>query len=542
MPSVYRREVVMMRKLANRYVDACCLGAMVLAAFLLRYVCMPTYQVIAADGPSYIAIAREILEHHTAKGSIHYPPFYPLLIAIVSLVTKDFESAGMIISLVMGSLLLVPVFLLGRSLFGRDVGYIAAAIALVWPEFVSLSGVVLAHSTYFTLLTAGLYLLWVSMTKERVLVAVVGGATLAVAYLSRQEAFISLFAVCLFTSALIWYRERTVKRILPMVVAFLTFFALIFPYVLLVHEIMGFWTLAGKSVVTLTDCLSAYLQRPDLNRDPSFSKIGYLELLSRYPGYFPYNIKKNLVELFSAIPTPLIIFSVLGFVAGRREENYPYWRAFVAGTLSPIIALIVLFFVSGAYVAPYMPILFVLCGRGMLVSERWLSEKLLCSGSKKAGVQMVSLFLVLGYVGITAYREMPHSSSPPYTPEMDGGRYDQKLMGKMLQKELSAGSKIMTRSGRIAFYSGFPWVDIPQTDLAAILKTARENRVRYLIVDGQLVMLRPQLGELLSPLGFVRDGGIVRYNGTQEVLPGLFLKLLFTDNTSLGVVVYEFKY
>lgn len=523
--------------LESRYFQTLFLAFLVVAGFLLRYVSISAYQVIAADGPSYIAIAKEIINNHTAKGSIHYPPFYPLLIALVSFVTKDFESAGVMVSLVMGSLLVIPVYLLGKSFFGKGVGYIAAVITVVWPEFVFLSGVVLSTSTYITLSFAGLYLLWLAHSSGRLIPAVFSGLFVTAAYLSRQEAFISMTAICFFLAAATLWRERSFRQLTPLMTAFGIFVLFSFPYIWMVHEVMGIWTLAGKSVVTLTDTLGYYLGRPDLNRDPSFGHTSYMDLVTKYPGYFSFIIKKNFTELIKIMPIPLVIFSLAGFFALRNNSQGWSIRAFILGTLSPVCVLLTVFLISSAYIAPYIPFMLILCGQGLISTEAYLAGRLKVEAH---GFRYVTAVLVIGYVLNLAYHEIPWVSPKPYELKMDGGRYDQKLLGKLLKQHLPPGATIMTRSGRIAFYSGLPWVDMPQADLETILTTAREKKVRYLIVHGELEILRPQLAGLLLPL-MTEQNRLEIYANGEEILPGLFRKLRYTDLASQGVVVYEFR-
>jgi len=508
----------------------------VVAAFLLRYAAIQPYQVIAADGPSYVSISRQIFERFSFAGSIHYPPFYPLLIGLAHLLFPDYETAGMAVSLVMGSLLPVPVYLLGRELFGRGAGCIAAAVVIVWPEFVIQSSTVLAYATYFTLLMSGLYLLWLAHTRKTLLPAVGSGLFVAAAYLSRQEAFISLFVICSALGVVTLYRERRVAPLVPLLVAFGVFAVAILPYVVMVHRVMGIWTLAGKSVVTLTDCLSYYLNRFDLQREPGFAKIGYLDLIRTYPGYFPFIIKKNATELVNVLPLPLVLFALAGYVVPRKDARGGDVRAFIAGALAPVAVLLAVFLVSGAYIAPYVPFLLILAGHGVLSVEDGL-RRLLARSPGPAGFRWLSALLVLGYLLPAAYHQLPHGKPQPYTLAMDGGRYDHKQLGRILKTQLPAGAVIMTRSGRIAFYSGHPWVDIPQADFWTILTTARQNKVRYLIVSGDLAQLRPQLALLLTPLDLAR-GGVEMLDGG-ETFPGLARRMVYTAPESQGVVVYE---
>lgn len=509
-------------------------------AFLFRYVSIPPYQVIAGDGPSYVSISRQIFEQFSFTGSIHYPPFYPILIGLANLLLHDHEAAGMAVSLVMGSLLPLPVYLLGRDMFSRWAGGVAAAITLVWSEFVFQSSTVLAYSTYFTLLMSGMYLLWLAHTRCRLLPAAGSGLLFAAAYLSRQEAFISLSAVCCCLAGSTLVRERSVARLKPLLVAYGVFFAVALPYIIMVHQVMGIWTMAGKSVVTLTDCLGYYLERPDLNRDPSFAKIGIVEIIRRYPGYIPYSLRVNLAELRAVLPLPLVFAAVVGFVVGKRGESGNAARWFILGGLFPVVILLAIFLISSAYIAPYLPVLFILCGHGMVATERAVREKLSKRETGGGRVPWVTCAIAGWYVLSSAPHAVPWKKPPPYYMEMDQGRYGQKIAGLVLKKYLLPGATIMTRSGRIGFYSGHPRVDIPQADLPTILATARENKVRYLVVEGMLTRLRPQLGKLLDP---VRGGdvkGVQIYPQPEEVLPGLVLRLVYTDYQIDAVAVYEF--
>jgi len=513
---------------------------LVLAAFLLRYLSIPPYQVIAADGPSYIAISRQIFERFDFTGSIHYPPFYPVLIGLANQLLHDYEAAGRWVSLITGSLLPLPVYLLGRGVYGRGAGYLAAAIVLVWPEFIFQSSTVLAYSTYFTLLVTGLWLLWLAHDRKGSVQATASGLVMAAAYLTRQEAFISLVAVCFCLATATLWRERTLGSLKPLLVACAVFAAAVFPYVLMVHNVMGIWTMAGKSVVTLTDALGYYLNRFDLNREPGFAKIGIMDLIRDYPGYFPHTFKVNLAALRNIVPLPLLIGAAAGFLFSGRGASGPGARWFIAGALFPVFILLTVFLVSGAYVAPYLPFVFILCGHGMVSLEMALLERFAGRRPAAGGICWLTAAVVSAYVLHGAWQTLRWKPPPPYDLEMDGGRYDEKLMGMMLKRYLPPGSLIMTRSGRIAFYSGLPRVDIPQADLATIIQTAREQQVRYLVVDGRQITLRPQLGVLLDPLRGPDSRVFVIHPQGQEVLPGLFFRMLFTDYETQGVVVYEF--
>jgi hypothetical protein len=137
--------------------------------------------------------------------------------------------------------------------------------------------------------------------------------------------------------------------------------------------------------------------------------------------------------------------------------------------------------------------------------------------------------------------QIPSDRSRPYHFEQDGGRYDHKRIALLLKEYLPKNAIIMTRSGRINFYSERPCIDIPQAGFSDILAYGRKNRARFLIVDGMLMGQRPQLEVLFDPLINSPEKVLYLPPGNEYMpTPGLRLHLLFKDPSSLGVAVYEF--
>jgi 4-amino-4-deoxy-L-arabinose transferase-like glycosyltransferase len=91
-------------------------------AMIVRLWFLPTYRVISADGIGYISVARDLMRGSASFWSANHPPIYPALIAFTGLFVADLELAGRLVSIFMGSLLVVPLYLLGRDLFSRETG------------------------------------------------------------------------------------------------------------------------------------------------------------------------------------------------------------------------------------------------------------------------------------------------------------------------------------------------------------------------------------------------------------------------------------
>jgi asparagine N-glycosylation enzyme membrane subunit Stt3 len=83
-------------------------------AFILRIFLVLYPEVIHSDGVEYIRYAKEVLSGNWLGGKAN--PGYPVLIAFVSTLIKDYELAGIWVSILFGVLLVIPVFYLGRDL------------------------------------------------------------------------------------------------------------------------------------------------------------------------------------------------------------------------------------------------------------------------------------------------------------------------------------------------------------------------------------------------------------------------------------------
>ncbi len=104
--------------------------AWTLAAFALRLAVLLCFeQVISPDGVEYVAHARRLAAGDIAGGmSAYWPPLYPALVGLASLVFRDAEFAGRFVSTLAGALLVVPAHRLARRWYGRRVARTCAAL------------------------------------------------------------------------------------------------------------------------------------------------------------------------------------------------------------------------------------------------------------------------------------------------------------------------------------------------------------------------------------------------------------------------------
>jgi hypothetical protein len=519
------------------------LAGMFLVALAVRLYFLPFYRVISADGVGYVNAARALL-HGDLQPLIVYGVVYPTLTALTSLTGLDTESAGRIVSAVMGSLLVVPLYLLGKDFVGRKGATVACLLVLAWPSLRSWAGEVMTQASYITLLVSWYWLLWQAHRRGSVRWAVAAGALAGLSYLTRPEALVAFAAMVLILMHPTAGRPLA-RRVALTATCVAGFAALLFPFVLLVHHYTGAWQLTGKGGATLADALSGYLQRPDLKNEAGFKGIGFLEVIRSYPDFLWINTRKNLLAtLQTMVPWYLWLAAALGLVAGRWDRPRVTQRLYLLASFVPLAIIIVFFFTGPEYLQPYLPVLFLWAGYGLCTVESFLARGLPAVSALQRSPSLAPLsVLAVSALAVQLFiSQVPADRDKPYSYEDDGGRFDQRRIGELLKKQLPPGSRIMTRWGRITFYSELSNpITMPQGSLPEILDVARKNGVRYLIVDGMLQGARPQLGPLFMPLQNSPERLLVALKSGDNISPvaGVRLCLLYKDPSSVGVAVYE---
>ena len=230
------------------------LWIIVFAAFAIRCVWLYRYVgVIENEGADYARLARNLLLGKGYVGMLGgpetiFPPLYPMLIAVVSLATGDTESAGRLVSMAMGTLLPVPMFLLTEMVFERRAALAAALIVAISPMLIALSCSVYSEGIYFTLWLSGIFFAMRTLRGDDVRYAALSGLFFGLAYLVRPEAMgYALLAVIWILSAVI-FRKSTMRCALPRA-ATLLLMALVVaaPYIIWLSINSGTIHLEGKS-------------------------------------------------------------------------------------------------------------------------------------------------------------------------------------------------------------------------------------------------------------------------------------------------------
>ena len=154
----------LMTKQVGRHAWVIALILILVLAFVVRLSWMIFFtHTIESEGVEYAQIARNLLAGNgyvgmaTQGSQLTFPPLFPYLIASVAFLVHDVELAGRLVSISMGTLLVLPVFFITKHLYGIKAGFISALLASVHPLLVGFSAAVYVETTYIVLLLSGAY-------------------------------------------------------------------------------------------------------------------------------------------------------------------------------------------------------------------------------------------------------------------------------------------------------------------------------------------------------------------------------------------------
>ena len=206
---------------------------------------------IESEGAEYTRIAENLRKGVGYVGIVSpgpqlvFNPLFPLLIAAASYIAPDYETAGRLVVLLLGTLLPLPVFGIASRLFNRRVGLIAALLTALHPLLINLSFAVLSEGPYITLFLSAVYVVVRALDRPSLRLWSLAGGAFGLTYLLRQEALAALLIAVLF--ALAATGGGAIIRCKRAALAIGVFLALALPQVIFIYRSTGKVRLDGKS-------------------------------------------------------------------------------------------------------------------------------------------------------------------------------------------------------------------------------------------------------------------------------------------------------
>ncbi|MFQ5863127.1 MAG: ArnT family glycosyltransferase, partial [Candidatus Brocadiales bacterium] len=161
---------------------------LVLFALSIRLYVFLVTPVIGTDGYNWFHAARCFAEGDFEAGLRHpIHPVYPLLFAGLTKLIGDYESAGKAVALIFGTLSILPLYFLVRSIFSHKVGIFASFLLAINPTHVRLSADIMSDPTYIFFFLTAIWLGWEIVNKRRALLVPLLALSISLAYLTRAE-------------------------------------------------------------------------------------------------------------------------------------------------------------------------------------------------------------------------------------------------------------------------------------------------------------------------------------------------------------------
>jgi len=185
-------------------------------ALLVRLFCI-IFVVGLSSPPMYDARRYHALAASLAAGTgfrvagelptSFYPPLYPTVLACIYKLTGSHPSAAYLFQAVIGALIVVLIFCLGRELFSRREGLAAGLIASIYPMFIYFSSLI-STENLFVLILMGFTLVLIRVQRSGPRrTAVVAGLLVGAAALTRAF-FLAFLPLILLWGLLAFPRER----------------------------------------------------------------------------------------------------------------------------------------------------------------------------------------------------------------------------------------------------------------------------------------------------------------------------------------------
>ncbi len=229
--------------------DRRALGLLLLLALAVRAWLACTTPLVATDGALFLWNA-ERWETRGWRAAVDFQkqPLYPFLIWTLHGVCGGYEGAARLISVVFGALTVLPVFLLGRRLAGREAGLVAGLLFAILPYHARLSSDVMSEGTYFHFLFWALWLGYVAGADGRAWAALLAGLAAGIAYLTREEGGLvaGIAGVWILAASARTWRQSLGGALLRGALLTAAFTAVLLPYVIGLHAETGRWMLWKK--------------------------------------------------------------------------------------------------------------------------------------------------------------------------------------------------------------------------------------------------------------------------------------------------------
>ncbi|MEP6925974.1 MAG: glycosyltransferase family 39 protein [Pyrinomonadaceae bacterium] len=538
-------------------------------AFFLRLFFIRYQYVINTDGVYYLIMGRKLITGDFVGGiGCYWAPFYPLMVGISSLIFNDLEFAGRFVSVVAGTLIVVPTYILIRNFYGKLAASLGAFLIVIQPNLIWNSTSLMTESLYTLIFTTGLLVGWYALCSNKTQTFFFTGLLFGAAYLTKPEAigFIGLFFVITIIAKLFQSRLAFYKVSVNCLLLIIGFLILSLPYVAYLNQKTGHWTISQKVMNNLP---SAGLSTPllKLKNDGQTTTLDQLfgetyESISQSTTVLPapLTLPMPAVVTESALPSPSRpspqSFAARVFDILKKElkemvpQIFPYLFIFLAIIglfrqpwtklrtakeiyltlfLSATLIGYSLTYAEERYLLAVVPILLCWASNGIIEFEKWLIDS-----ARDFGIELQAQggLVRAGILVVLVLSLLPSIIRPMKANKWDQDLpFEHKMAGLWLKEHSALSSpKVMACGPGAAYYSSGTHLYIPDEPYPAIFEYAKRQNVNYLIISERCSDIMPTL----------RNTSLAPLFDEQNAPPELKLVYKNDEIPAYQVLMYEF--
>jgi 4-amino-4-deoxy-L-arabinose transferase-like glycosyltransferase len=488
--------------------------------------------VIENEGAGYAVQAEHVLDGTAfpPPSSEHHPDlvdcwFYPLVIALVTLVTRNTELATRIVSLLSGTSLVLSSYFLAVRLYDRRTAKMAATLFAVFPLLIAFSVSGYSEALYISILMPALYWSTRCLEPDAKKPWLWAGILFGCGFLTRTEALVLPFLVVLLMVVSVWLKRISFSQAWRFSVKLVLVFGLfVAPYALLFKIYTGHFALEGKNRLNYTIGLRVLsgMKPGEAARgvDQNLESVGPQLDDWRYLRYSPYpmglpdlghyflrmawhNKDSLYYELLPSLPFGSLMVWLLAFL-GLFAEGWDARR--LLGELLLMIVLAYIFVVLLAahmqmtrYELPILPFALFWAARGIVVFGEWATRTAASLprpswlSATRLGIAVAAVpvlwVLTSAAVGLGYVSEL-EEARPKHIPLKEAGLW--------LSQQPAKSRVILADNNIVTFYAKGNLILYPYCDSATALRYIRKKNPDFIIVDYLGIGHSPYLEDWLN--------------------------------------------
>jgi len=459
---------------------------------------------LTTDGFCYIQVSKNFFQGagYTIAGQKHtvFPPGYPLLIGIFSLVFKNYLLSAQLISIlsfILAGLLLFSI--LRKCIKNNILIIIFMALFLFHKSIINLSNLIVSDSLYVLLMIINLKLMILILKDKKSDIKYFLGIGLinGYMYLTRPEGFIIFVINILIFLFFFWKHKFKIHKLIIMILAFLI---LCLPYISFLYSASGKLLISGKTMnfsllEVVEDKSEEYLWEKTgyklledgknvvitSSANSDFSSLDYLlQNRENIVRRIFINISSYIKALILSFGFLLIFLLNIFFVKKIKKIKPEYYFLLVYLFMITISSGYLLIFRINRYWISYLPVFLILLA---ILTEVSIEQKHI----KKWIVICFALsgILINIFAGRNEFKNVF---------QVKNQFVIEKIAGKWMKMNFPENEIIIVRKPFAAFFGEKEWLRIPWfNDSNSFVNYMKRNNFKYFILSEHERSKRPFL-------------------------------------------------